>query len=114
VSTHPDYFRTVPTYAKAFVSNNVNDASWYRYFQDLERGIPGANELAIIVGASPFMYPAPRGGFIIINGGTVSKVEFTRTLTYNTGQTQGCFPVSLGDQLTVSWSVKPTMTFVPT
>lgn len=109
----PVYFRTVPTYAKSLVSNNVNDASWYRYFQDLERGIPAANEVGIVVGASPFIYIAPRGGFVIVNGGTVSLVQFTRTNTYTTGQTQGCFPLSLGDQLTVTWSGKPTMTFVP-
>ena len=108
------YYRTVPTYAKSLVSNNVNDASWYRYFQDLERGIPAANEVPITVGVSPFVYTAPRGGSVIVNGGTVSKIEFTRTNKHTTGQTGGMFTVSLGDSLTVTWSGKPTMTFVPT
>lgn len=107
------YYRTVPTYKQALVTSGVNDASWYRYFQDSAKGVPTANETSITVGVSPFTYIASHGGSVIVSGGTVSLIQFTRTGTYTTGLTAGMFPVALGDKITVTWSGKPSMTFVP-
>lgn len=105
-------YRLPPNYAEAFTQEGKTSAAWYRFHQAIHLGIPPTQEVAVTVGHSPFTYVAPQGGFVIITGGTVSQVQFTRTGTYVTGQTSGLFPVSLGDQLTITHSGAPTMTFV--
>lgn len=73
---------------------------------------------SIVVGASPFTFATAfttGTSAVIIQGGTVSKVEFTRDSVnfINTGQTQGMFPLSGGDSLRVTYTGLPTMTFLP-
>lgn len=105
-------YRLPPTYEEGLIKEGNTSASWYRFIQAMHLGIAPNQEVKITVKASPFVYVAPQGGFVIIQGGTVSKVQFTRSGTYTTGQTNGLFPVSLGDQITVTYSGAPTMTFV--
>jgi hypothetical protein len=64
--------------------------------------------------ASPWAYQAPAKGFVIIRGGTVTGVQFGRAQTTLTGQTQGIFPLSQGDTLTITYSVVPNVVWVPT
>lgn len=59
------------------------------------------------------MFTAPSKGYVILNGGSVSAVQFTRSVTTLTGQTAGIFPLNQGDVLTVTYASLPTMTFVP-
>ena len=89
--------------------------AWYQFFQGIWKGLPPASESTITAPASPFIYSAAMRGFVIISGGTVTLVQFSRDgkTNYTTGQTQGCFPVSNGDSLTVTFSAAPSMTFVP-
>lgn len=69
---------------------------------------------SITVGASPFTYTAPENGTVIVNGGTVSVVAFSRQGTLvGTGMTAGMFPVSIGDSIRVTYSVAPNVRFVP-
>jgi len=72
---------------------------------------------AITVGASPFLYTAPASlsGNAIVSGGTVSDISISRdgATFFTTGSSSGMFPLSASDQLKVTWSVKPTMTFLP-
>jgi hypothetical protein len=91
------------------------NSSWFRCWQGLFSGAPTANISVVTVGVTPFTYAAPAGGTVIVNGGTVSQVKFSRdgASFYVTGQTQGMFPVSQGDLLVISYSVPPTVTFVP-
>lgn len=103
----------IPTYETPLQLEGRNVAVWYRFFQGVWNGTPPQTEQGLTVTASPFSYVAPRKGFVILTGGTVSAVSFTRTATYPTGQTAGIFPVSQGDTLNVTYSVKPTLTFVP-
>lgn len=72
---------------------------------------------AITVGASPFNYQNPRlyPIDIIVQGGTVSLIEFSRNNTtwYDVGPTSGMFNLSKGDRLRVTYSVTPTLTLIP-
>ena len=106
-------YRALPTYEQPLQEGENLSSTWYRWMNDTEIGTPTSAEAAITVGPSPFTYQATKKGFVIVTGGTVSNIQFTRTGTYSTGQTQGSFPLSLSDQLTVTYSGAPTMTFVP-
>lgn len=69
---------------------------------------------SITVGASPFTYTAPHAGTVAVTGGTVSAIAFIRQgATVATGMTVGLIPVSRGDQVKVTFTAAPTMTFVP-
>ena len=70
---------------------------------------------AITPGASPYTYTSSFDGAVIVNGGTVSAIAFSRdgTTFFTTGQTAGMFPMSRGDALKVTYTVAPTMTFAP-
>lgn len=107
-------YRASPTYNQPLTVGNNTHKQWWRWFQGTELGTPPAAEATVTVTASPFTYIAPRGGFVIVHGGTVSAISFIRTGSYATGMTSGTFPVSLGDQLKITYASKPTVTFVPT
>lgn len=107
-------YRALPTYTQPLTTGVNLSASWYRWMHDTDVGTPPSAETVVPVTASPFVYQAPKKGFVIITGGTVSLVQFTRVGTYSTGQTEGMFPMALGDQLTVTYSGAPTIVFVPT
>lgn len=68
----------------------------------------------ITVGASPFLYhnTSTNDQSVIVKGGTVSKVEFSRdnTTFFDVGVVAGMFTVSKGDYLRVTYTVAPTMT----
>jgi hypothetical protein len=109
-------FRQVPTYTVPLSKGENTTSAWYRYLQQNELGTPPSSEVAVTVTASPFVYTAPKKGFVIVTGGTVSLITFSRTTGtfYNTGQTSGTFPVASNDQLKVTYSVLPTtFIFVP-
>lgn len=106
-------YRALPTYTQPLTAGTNLSASWYRWMHDTDVGTPPSAETVVTAKASPFSYQAPKKGFLIISGGTVSLVKFTRVGTYTTGQTSGMFPVALGDSLTVTYSAAPTMVFVP-
>jgi hypothetical protein len=111
----PSSFRVVPTFSQAITPGYKNDSVWYRYFQAADSGEPPANETTLKPTGSPFSFVAPSQGFVMISGGTVSLVQFNRSGTnINTGQTNGTYPVSLGDTIRVTYSGIPVMTFVPT
>lgn len=72
---------------------------------------------AIVVGGSPFTYHNTNTYDldVIVQGGTVSLVEFSRdnTTYYNVGFTSGIVRLSPSDYLRVTYTVTPTMTGVP-
>lgn len=105
-------FRQIPTYETA-LGGKQTTRSWFRWFQDQHNGLPKGAEMTVAAGGSPFTFTAPSGGYIILRGGTVSAVSVTRTVTTLTGQTAGIFPLSQGDQLTVTYTGLPVMVFVP-
>lgn len=106
----------LPTYQTSLTEGPRTAATWFFFWQGLFNGLAPARETAVTPTGSPFTYAAPRGGFVIVSGGTVSAVAWSRdnTTFYTTGQTSGVFPVSSQDFLRITYTVVPTMTFVPT
>ena len=89
-------YRAVPTYKQALETDGNTAASWYRFFQDMDGGRAPGPESAVTVGASPFVYHAgANAGFLIVSGGTVSLIEFTRNQStfHGVGTVAGCFPM---------------------
>jgi hypothetical protein len=108
-------YLTAPTYETPLTIKGQIHTAWYRWFQGTYKGTPPSSESTIAIGASPFPYQAPAKGFLIIRGGSVSAVQFTRSVTTLTGQTQGVFPLAQGDTLTITYTGGgPTLTWVPT
>lgn len=67
--------------------------------------------VGITPGASPYTYEAPARGFVLVTGGTVSSITWTRdgSTFLTTGMTAGFFPVEAGDAIVVTYTVAPTM-----
>jgi hypothetical protein len=108
-------YRTVPTYTSAWTPGNKNDSTWYRYFQAAELGEPPSAEIPLTVTPSPFIYTAPKKGFMIVSGGTVTSIMISRTPPkyYATGETAGVFPLAQNDLIKVTFTGTPVMTFFP-
>ena len=68
-------------------------------------------------GASPYTYQNTSGrpGDMIVSGGAVSAIAFSRdnATFYSVGTVSGVFPLSAYDFLRVTYTVAPTMTFIP-
>jgi hypothetical protein len=110
------YFRSAPTYDTNLVEKGGNtNKSQYRFFQDLDIGTPPAAETPVTPTGSPFTFQAPRAGYLIVSGGAVSAISFSRTpkTFYPTGQTSGMFSLNLNDNLQIAYSAPPTLIFVP-
>lgn len=77
---------------------------------------PAAQPVAsITVTASPFTYTVPANGTVVVNGGIVSAIAISRQGTsVTTGLIDAVLPVSRLDQVTVTYTGLPTMTFLPT
>jgi hypothetical protein len=81
--------------------------------------VPGWNiqPRNVVVGASPFTIQNTTGNpvDIIVSGGTVSAIAFSRdnVTFYGVGSTSGVFWLSPYDYLRVTYSVAPTITLVP-
>lgn len=76
------------------------------------RAQPGA---AVTVGASPFTFTAPFNGALAVAAGTVSAIALIRQGTsVPTGVTAGLIPVSRLDQVQITYTVAPTVNFLPT
>jgi hypothetical protein len=72
---------------------------------------------SITVTASPFTYTNATGynADVLVSGGGVSKLEFSRdgTTFYDTGSYYGMFSLSPSDKLRVTYATAPTMTLIP-
>ena len=84
-------------------------------FQD----VPGRFLLptGVTPGASPYTYQNTSGrpGDMIVSGGAVSAIAFSRNNAtfYTVGLVSGVFSLSAYDFLRVTYTVAPTMTFIP-
>jgi hypothetical protein len=112
----PQQFNSLPTYEVSLIQGNKTAAPWYFFWQGLFKGLAPAAVAPITVAASPYTYTAPVKGFVLLTGGTVSLVEFSRdgTTFYNCGETAGQFALNAADRLRVTYTVAPTLNFVPT
>lgn len=69
---------------------------------------------SVTVGASPTGFTARVAGFLLISGGTVSAVSLGRGATTTAfPAATALLPLSPGDTGTVTYSVAPTLTFIP-
>lgn len=110
-----EQLNTQPTYEEPLTKKGFTTRGWYTFWTGLRIGQPTGLPSSVTPTGSPFTYKAPQGGTLIIRGGTVSLVSFSRDgiTNFNTGQTQGMFPVSLGDVLIINYTGAPVLTFVP-
>lgn len=70
--------------------------------------------VVVTVTASPFTYTPTADGLLIVSGGTVTKQEYKRGAAYvEVGQLNSMLLVLAGDALRVTYSVAPTITFIP-
>lgn len=113
-------FALLPPHARYVTDTGQPTKEFYIFLHNLfnasgNGSLPGADLIAVSLGASPAVYTATQGGSIIVSGGTVSLIEFSRDeVTWvTTGLTAGMFHLSDGDSLRVTYSVKPGVTFVP-
>lgn len=108
-------FNSLPLYNVPLMQGGHTLRDWYFFFSGLFRGLPPGNVEPVTPGASPYIYSATKRGSMIVEGGTVSAVEFSRdgVTFYDVGAVAGMFPINASDQLRVTYAVVPTMTFVP-
>lgn len=87
--------------------------AWRAWFNAVF-GTPGAIA-QLTPGVSPYTYMPNVPGFALIIGGTVSNLALIRgrVTIASLGFVAGFVPLSLKDQLVVTYSVVPTMWFVP-
>lgn len=113
-------YRQVPTFElpmheRLESGETINTSWWYRYFQAHDFGVPPGAETVVTPTGSPFKYRVPRKGTIIVSGGTVSSLTIARSGPfYTTGTTSGTFHLAQGDQLQITYTVVPTVVFLPT
>lgn len=91
--------------------SNLVSQTWFKFFYGLAAS--PAPETVITVGASPFAYTATVKGTVFVKDGTVSTISITRNSLYNVGIVDGPIPVSVGDVVTITYSVAPTAVFFP-
>lgn len=89
--------------------------AWLRSFSSLLQGPQAAKPQT--PGGSPYSFTAPAAGSFIVSGGTVSSITLTRgvvkPVTVNLGVVAGHFPASMGDVFKITYTVAPTVTFLP-
>jgi hypothetical protein len=109
-------FNRLPQFNQPLSQAGVTNKDWYFFFVGLFQGLAPAFESSVTLTGSPFTYSAPVKGSVIVNGGTVSQIRFSRdgSTFYNVGATNGMFPLNAADRLEVTYSVAPVVTFVPT
>ena len=90
--------------------------TWYLFFQQLLALVlpTGIAAAAVTIGASPFSYVAADEGHLIVRCGTVSLIEIGRDGAFtNIGVTAGPVPLSQGDTARVTYTVAPTLIWLP-
>lgn len=84
---------------------------WIQYLQQFTQAPPSVS--AIAVGASPFPYVAKEPGFIFVSDGTVTAIHLIRGSDDLNFTGQKLVPVSINDTVIVTYSVLPTVIFIP-
>lgn len=105
----------MPLYGVPLIQGGSTVRDWYFFFAGLYRGLPPENVTEPTAGASPYTYSAARRGSLIVTGGTVSLIEFSRDGTnfFDVGQTSGMFALNAADVLRITHAGAPDLAFVP-
>lgn len=109
-------FNSLPNFTVPLQDKGITSKDWFFYWANLFTGLAPAAEVPVVPGASPYTYSPAVKGTLIVSGGTVSLIRFSRDGTnfYATGQIAGMLPMNARDQLVITYTVTPTVTFVPT
>jgi hypothetical protein len=86
---------------------------WQRAFTRLFQLTPERAISAVAPGPSPFTWSAFTIGHLLIAGGNVNAVTLTRGRVSIAVPTSGFIPVAAKDSVTITYSVAPTLSFVP-
>lgn len=85
---------------------------WQRWFNSFLQA-PPAPAVATL-GASPAALTAQTPGNFLVTGGTVSVIAIERGgATITTGMTSGFIPAAIADRVIITYSVAPTVQFIP-
>lgn len=86
---------------------------WNSFFQQFVQNPPAAIDIEL--DGSPFTITPNAHGILNISGGTVSAVTLTRGTTTITiaGDARAIIPVRISDMVTITYSVLPTVKFLP-
>lgn len=98
----------------AAIANNLGKLlqPWVSYLQQFTQAPP--DFASVTLTGSPFAYVAKEPGTIAITGGTVSAVNLIRgAVTIVLGATVKLVPVGIQDTVSVTYSVLPTIQFIP-
>lgn len=102
----------LPSTLSAFVSKAGGIVQpWIAYLQQFTQAPP--NVMNVSVTASPFTYTAREPGTLAITLGTVSLIVLTRgSISINITGTK-LIPVGINDTVVVTYTVVPTIQFIP-
>lgn len=86
---------------------------WHRFFNALIAS-PSAVE-TVQVSGSPLTYKASQRGNLVVTGGTVTLISFNRArATIDIPGGAPLIPMANDDEVTVTYSSAPTISFIPT
>lgn len=111
-------FAMVRNQTPIMAAGGLVQKDWFIFFYNLylaiTEGMPQPSESAPVT-ASPFTYAAVIRGQAHIAGGTVSLIEFSRdgAAWFNTGITSGFVQMDARDQIRITYTVVPTLTYFP-
>ncbi len=91
---------------------------WYYLLRTLWQRLGGSGAtlpaVAVTPDGSPFLYSSDISGSLVITNGTVSEISIVRGSTNAvTGQTFGAIPMLRGDTVAVTYTIAPTIYFLP-
>ena len=89
------------------------EPTWYQFLVRLAQLSAERPIAPIDVGASPFTYTAFTIGHVFVAGGTVSSRVLERSGISLAVPSNIFIPVAANDTVTVTYSVLPDMTFIP-
>jgi len=93
--------------------SGLPEETWYQFLVRLAQLSAERPIAPVSVGASPFVYTAFTIGHIFVSGGTVSAISLERSGVALACPSNVFIPVAANDMVTVTYSVLPTMTFIP-
>jgi hypothetical protein len=102
------------TISSTTATATVGDIGVASYFINPTSAL-NSTQVTVALGASPASYTVSTYGNLVVNGGTVSAITITRPggSAVTLGVTAGMFAVQAGDVITITYTVAPTVTFIP-
>jgi hypothetical protein len=99
--------------SRAQIATITQDPQAIKFFEALQSG-DLQDSSAVTLGVSPYTYVAPGDGVLVVRGGTVSQIGYLRnTVSINIGVVAGPIPVLMADGIVITYTVAPTVTFIP-